>query len=42
MGTNKSIVFVDNSYILQMEQDEPKWRMLFRLGNVTYLLDVTL
>ena len=29
------------SYIPQMEQHEPEGRMLFRLGNVTYLLDVT-
>ena len=32
---------VDNSYILQMKQHEPKGQMLSHLGNVTYLLDVT-
>ena len=30
-----------SSYIPQMEQHEPERWMLFRLGNVTYLLDVT-
>ena len=30
-----------NSYIPQMEQHEPEGRMLFCLGNVTNLLDVT-
>ena len=30
-----------NSYIPQMEQHEPEERMLFHLGNVTDLLDVT-
>ena len=31
----------NNSYIPQTEQHEHKRRMLFQLGNVTYLLDVT-
>ena len=30
-----------NSYIPQIEQYDPERRMLFCLGNVTYLLDVT-
>ena len=30
-----------SSYIPQTEQHEPEGRMLFHLGNVTYLLDVT-
>ena len=30
-----------NSYIPQTEQHEPEGRMLFCLGNVTHLLDVT-
>ena len=33
--------YVHNSYILQMEQYELEGRMLFCLGNVTNLLDVT-
>ena len=33
---------LNNSYIPQMEQHEPEGRMLFRLGNITILLDVTL
>ena len=33
---------VNNSHIPQMEQHEPEGRMLFCLGNVTDLLDVTL
>ena len=32
---------IRNSYIPQMEEHEPEGRILFRLGNVTYLLDVT-
>ena len=32
----------NNSYIPQMEQHELEGRMLFCLGNVTILLDVTL
>ena len=31
----------NNSYIPQTEQHEPEQRMLFCLGNVTNLLDVT-
>ena len=34
-------VYVNNSYIPQTDQHEPTGRMVFRLGNVTYLLDVT-
>ena len=30
---------LNNSYIPQMEQHEPEGRMLFRLGNVTNLLE---
>ena len=34
-------MYVYSSYIPQTEQHEPKGQMLFSLGNVTYLLDVT-
>ena len=33
--------YPNNSYIPQMEQHEPEGWMLFCLGKVTYLLDVT-
>ena len=35
-------LFINNTYIPQTKQHDPKWQMLFHLGNVTNLLDVTL
>ena len=36
-----TVILLHNSYIPQMEQHEPEGRMLFCLGNVSKLLDVT-
>ena len=41
MHTHMHAGSVNSSYIPQTEQHEPEGRMLFHLGNVTDLLDVT-